>query len=63
MKKFLGIVVITLSFSFNCIADDNIYYCSDDRVVGFNVEKSGAEVVTFYLGGKMQELKIILVMV
>ena len=47
MKKLLGIVIISLSFSFNCIAGDNIYYCADEQTVGFNAEKSGTKVINF----------------
>ena len=45
--KLLGILVLGLLLSFNSIADDQIYYCSDEGVVGFNVEESGAKSIKF----------------
>ena len=40
-------MVISLSFSFNCIADDNIYFCVDEQTVGFNAETTGTKVLNF----------------
>ena len=43
MKKLLGIVVLGLLMSFNSVADDQIYYCSDEAVAGFDVDEFGTK--------------------
>ena len=47
MKKLLGILVLGLLWHNVSIADDNIYYCVDESVTGFNVAKTGNKQISF----------------
>ena len=47
MKKILGIVVLGFFINLSSFADENIYYCIDDEMAGFNATETGTKIINF----------------
>ena len=41
MRKILAIIVFGLILNFNAIAEEKVFYCSDEAATGFDIMKSG----------------------